>query len=205
MFSRLELDCRYKAQLTGHPIGPPIECQSCANPVRSVQRTAHAVHCTPRNRATILLQLLPIAVSVSIRSQSCYNLGRLWLDCIISVRNPATIVHQSCTNAQRTAHVGGRVSGFFVEIPGASNRASILHNRIKCFLNWSSIVNKNELQLGNKRKAYGTPNRTCNRVTILHRSRAQCIVHFSGKSPVLKIEPQSCTNLENFVWIGAWL
>ena len=107
MFSRLELDCRYKAQLTGHPIGPPIECQSCANPVRSVQRTAHGVHCTPRNRATILLRLLPIAVSVSIRSQSCYNLGRLWLDCIISVRNPATIVHQSCTNLVCTAHRAG--------------------------------------------------------------------------------------------------
>ena len=111
MFSRLELDCRYKAQLTGHPIGPPIECQSCANPVRSVQCTAHAVHCTPRNPATILLQLLPIAVSVPIRSQSCYNLGRLWLDCIISVRNPATIVNQSCTNLVCTAH-RGRGVGF---------------------------------------------------------------------------------------------
>ena len=134
MFSRLELDCRYKAQLTGHPIGPPIECQSCANPVRSVQRTAHAVHCTPRNRATILLRLLPIAVSVSIRSQSCYNLGRLRLDCIISVRNPATIVHQSCTNLVCTAHrAGGRVSGFFVEIPSAFNRASILYQSDKMF------------------------------------------------------------------------
>ena len=145
MFSRLELDCRYKAQLTGHPIGPPIECQSCANPVRSVQRTAHAVHCTPRNRATILLQLLPIAVSVSIRSQSCYNLGRLRLDCIISVRNPATIVNQSCTNLVCTAHRGRGVGfrDFSWKSPVHPIELQSCTNRMKCFFDWGWIVNKN--------------------------------------------------------------
>ena len=157
--------------------------QSCYNPATIVADCGFRLDPT-----AILLQSRSIAARLHhLGPQSCHN------------REP--IVHQSSVHSAQGA--GGRVSGFFVEIPGASNRASILHNRIKCFLNWRSIVNKNELQLGNKRKAYGTPNRTCNRVTILHRSRAQCIVHFSGKSPVLKIEPQSCTNLENFVWIGA--
>ena len=100
---------------------------------RAVHGARRALHTTQScyNPATIVadcgFRLDPIAILLQSRSivARLHHLGPQ------SCHNRAPIVHQSSVHSAQGA--GGRVSGLFVEIPGASNRASILYQSDEMF------------------------------------------------------------------------